>query len=123
MDQLNSLITQGKHLQNQFITLCSYPCYMCTCGFAVFSAAVILVNEQIGKKLLLSIFCLFQRSLFKTEVKGNSQDHPINQSINQSINPSMNLSINQSISQSVSQLINQLINESINQSFSQSFHQ
>ena len=107
VDQLNSLITQGKHLQNQFITLCSYPCYMCTCGFAVFSAAVILVNEQIGKKRLLSIFCLFQRSLFKTEVKGNSQDHPINQSINQPINESVNQSIHQSVSQSVNQSINQ----------------
>jgi len=115
VNQLNSLITQGKHLQYQFITLCSYPSYTCTCDFAVFSAAVILVNKEIGKKLLLSTFCLFQKSLFKSEVKGNSQDQPTNQPINQVINQS----INQSIRQSVSQLINQ----SINQYFSQSFHQ
>ena len=73
---------------------------MCTCGFAVFSAAVILVNEQIGKK---SIFCLFQRSLFKTDVKANSQDHPTNQSINQPTNQSINPSVNQSVNQSINQ--------------------
>ena len=120
MNQLNSLITQGKHLQYQFITLCSYPSYMCTCDFAVFSAAVILVNKEIGEKLLLSIFCLFQKSLFKSEVKGNSQDQPTNQltnqSTNQPINQVINHSINQSINQSVSQSINQSIHQSINPS-------
>ena len=46
----NSLITRGKHLY-QFVTLCLFPSYTCTCGFTVSFAAVILVNEQIGKKL------------------------------------------------------------------------
>jgi len=67
---------------------------MCTCDFAVFSAAVILVNKEIGKKLLLSIFCPFQRSLFKSEVKGNSQDQQTNQPINQSFGWSVSQSIN-----------------------------
>jgi len=62
IEMKNSLITQGKHLEYQFITLCSFPRYMCTCGFTVSFAAVILVNEQIGKKLYL--FSVFFKDIF-----------------------------------------------------------
>ena len=58
--------------------------YMCMCGLADFLAAVILVKEEIGKKLYL--FPVFFKDLFYSKGKFPS---PINESINLSINPSI----------------------------------
>jgi len=67
---------------------------MCTCGFAVSFGAVILVNEQIGKKLYL----------FSVSI-----NQSINQSVSQSVSQSINQSVNQSFNQSKNHSITQLI--------------